>query len=129
MGIFDVFKKKEPLIPDEKLNKLWDAWVAGKVPAPWAALMTYESEVNNGGHDQYFFNVNETGDVQAEVKTVLSLLPEVLKSNLQRAWEAYQASPDAEDENDDLFNECDDVFYANEKPLIDLIQNYANDLY
>jgi len=129
MGFFDVFKKKTALSPEEKLNKLWDMWAEGKAPAPCAALMTYESEVNNGGHDQYFYNVNEAGDVKAEVETVLSLLPEVLKSNLQRAWEAYQANPDAEDENDDLFSECDDVFYANEQPLIDLIQNYANDLY
>lgn len=129
MGIFDVFKKKAALSPEEKLNKLWDAWTDGKVPAPCAALMTYQSEVGNGGHDQYFFNVNETGDLQAEVETVLSLLPEVLKGNLQRAWDAYQSCPDAEDENDALFSECDDVFYANEQPLIDLIQHYANDLY
>ena len=129
MGIFDLFKKKAPLTPEEKLNKLWDAWAEGKAPAPCAALMTYQSEVGNGGHDQYFFNVNETGDVQAEVKAVLSLLPEVLKSNLQRAWDAYQTCPDAEDENDDLFSECDDVFYANEQPLCDLIQHYANDLF
>ena len=129
MGIFDLFKKKEPLTPEEKLNKLWDMWADGKAPMPCAALMTYESEVNNGGHDQYFFNVNETGNVQSEVETVLSLLPEVLKGNLQRAWDAYQSCPDTEDENDDLFSECDDVFYANEQPLIDLIQNYANDLY
>ena len=129
MGIFDMLKKKEPLTPDEKLNTLWDAWAEGKAPMPCSALMTYDSEVNNGGHDQYFFNVNETGNVRVEAEAVLSHLPEPLKENFQRAYAAYGANPDAEDDNDALFNECDDVFYEHEQLLLDIIQNYANDLY
>lgn len=128
MGIFDRFKKSEPLTPEQKLNKLWDMWAEGKAAAPYAQLMTYQGEVNNGGHDQYFFNVNEVSDVKAEVEAVLSILPEPLKGNLLRGYEAYKACPDAEDENDDVFNECDDVFYANEQLLIDLLQRYANEM-
>lgn len=129
MGIFDLFKKNEPLTPEQKLNKLWDMWTEGKVASPYAQLMTYESEVNNGGHDQYFFNVNEVGNLKAEVETALSILPEPLKANLQSAYEAYEAHPDVDDDtNDDLFSECDDVFYANEQLLIELIQGYANKL-
>lgn len=130
MGIFDMFRKKAPLTEAQKLNKLWDMWAEGKVTSSCAALMTYESEVNNGGHSQYFFNVANTGDLKAEAEAVLAVLPEVLKANFLRGYEAFAAQDDISDDvNDDLFAECDDVFYEHEKLLIDLIQNYANELY
>ena len=129
MGIFDLFKKKELLSEEQKLNKLWDLWAESKAPSPCAALMTYDSEVNNGGHSQYFFNVANTGDVTAEAEAILPLLPEPLKGNFQRAYAAFAAQEDiADDVNDDLFSACDDVFYANEQPLLDMIQHFANDL-
>ena len=129
MGLFDLFKKNEPLTPEQKLNKLWDLWAAGKVAAPCAALMTYESEVNNGGHSQYFFNVANAGDLKAEVAAILLILPEPLKANLQQGYDAFAAQEDiADDVNDDLFSECDDVFYEHEQLLIELIQRYANEL-
>ena len=37
-----------------KVNKMWDLWVEGKADSPAAELMKYQSEINNGGHDQYF---------------------------------------------------------------------------
>lgn len=127
MGIFDLFPKTAELPEkDSKWNKMWDLWAEGKAASPYAQLMTYESEVNNGGHDQYFFNVNEVGDLKAEVEAVLSILPEPLKGNLRRAYEGFEVHPNAEDDaNDDLFSECDDVFYANERLLIDLLEGYA----
>ena len=129
MGIFDLFKKKELLSEEQKLNKLWDMWADGKVTSPCAALMTYESEVNNGGHSQYFFNVANTGDLKAAVAAVLTVLPEPLRSNLRRGYEAFAAQESIDDDvNDDLFGECDDVFYEHEQLLIDLIQGYANEL-
>ena len=125
MGIFDLFKKSAPLTPEQKLNKLWDMWADGKAPAPYAQLMTYQSEVGNSGHDQYFFNVNESGDVQAEVEALLTILPEPLKANLQRGYEAYRACPDAECENDEVFSACDDVFYEQESLINALLEAYA----
>ncbi len=130
MGLFDMFKKKVPLTEEQKLNKLWDLWAEGQAPSPGAALMTYESEINNGGHSQYFFNTANTSDLKAEADAVLSLLPEPLKSNFQRAYEAFAAQEDIDDDaNNDLFNQCDDVFYAHEPLLMELIQQYANELF
>ena len=129
MGLLDLFKKKETLTEEQKLNKLWDLWAEGKAEAPCAALMTYQSEVNNGGHSQYFFNVANTGDLKAEVDMILPLLPDVLRDNLKRACDAFAAQEEIDDDvNDDLFSECDDVFYENEQPLIELIQGFANEL-
>ena len=131
MGLFDKLKQKDELPEkDRKWNKMWDLWAEGQAASPYAQLMTYESEVNNGGHSQYFFNVANTGDLKAEAEAILSLLPEPLKGNFQRAYAAFATQEDiADDVNDDLFSACDDVFYANEQPLLDMIQQFANDLF
>lgn len=127
MGIFDLFKKKEELPEkDRKWNKMWDMWAEGKAASPYAQLMAYESEVNNGGHDQYFFNTAEVSDLKTEVATALSILPEPLKGNLQRAYDAYLAQGDDWDEQyDAVFSECDDVFYEHEQLLIAILKEYA----
>ena len=80
MGIFDIFKKKKAaLTTDQKLDKMWDLWAINKLDLPCAKLMKYESEVNNGGHSQYFYNVANCGDLAVEVEAVLSMLPEPLR--------------------------------------------------
>ena len=43
---------------ERKWNLMWDMWADGDAESPYAELMEYESEVNNGGHSQYFFNVS-----------------------------------------------------------------------
>ena len=68
MGLFDLFKTKNMDVTEEerKCNKIWDLWVEGQADSPYAELMTYQSEINNGGHDQYFNNVENTGDLQKD---------------------------------------------------------------
>lgn len=128
MGILNVFQKKRSLSEEEqKWNRMWDLWVEGKVEAPYAQLMKYESEVNNGGHSQYFFNVANCGDLKAEAQLLLEALPGPLLSNFQRAYKAFSGQEDiCDDENDDLFEECDDVFYKQEQLLIGILQSYAD---
>ena len=127
MSIFDIFKKKTAaLTTDEKLDKMWERWAENKLDLPCAKLMKYESEVNNGGHSQYFFNVANGGDLAMEVEAVLSMLPEPLRENLKRAYDAFISQEDiADDENEDLFEECDDVFYEHEQLIIDMIYEAA----
>lgn len=127
MGIFDIFKKKKAaLTTDQKLDKMWDLWAVNKLDLPCAKLMKYESEVNNGGHSQYFFNVANCGDLAAEVETVLSMLPEPLRENLARGYAAFSELDDISDDvNDELFEECDDVFYEHEQLIIDIIYETA----
>lgn len=58
MGILDIFKRKKRVPTTyQKLDKMWELWTEDKLDLPCAKLMKYESEVNNGGHSQYFFNV------------------------------------------------------------------------
>ena len=53
-----LFGKKSELTEEQKKwNKMWDLWANGLTDSPYAELMTYQSEVYNGGHGQYFDNV------------------------------------------------------------------------
>ena len=127
MGIFDIFKrKKAALTTDQKLDKMWDLWAINKLDLPCAKLMKYESEVNNGGHSQYFYNVANCTDLAVEVEAVLSMLPEPLRENLARGYAAFSEQDDISDDiNDELFEECDDVFYEHEQLIIDIIYETA----
>lgn len=130
MGLFDIFKKRKfTLTTDQKLNKMWDLWATGALKSPCAKLMTYESEVDNGGHSQYFFNVANCGNLEAEVKAVLSMLPDPLRENLARGYAAFSEQDDiSDDTNDELFEECDNIFYEHEQLLIDIIYESAKNL-
>ena len=127
MGIFDIFKKKKAaLTTDQKLDRMWDLWAVNKLDLPCAKLMKYESEVNNGGHSQYFYNVANCTDLAVEVEAVLSMLPEPLRENLARGYAAFSEQDDiSDDDNDELFEECDDVFYEHEQLIIDIIYETA----
>lgn len=114
---------------DRKWNLMWDMWVEGRAESPYAELMEYESEVNNGGHSQYFFNVANCGDLKAEVGKIITILPNPLRDNLKRGYDAFAAQEDiCDDDNEELFEECDDVFYKNEQLLMDILKGYANRL-
>ena len=128
MALFGWFRKKEELpVADRKWNKMWDLWVAGEAESPYAELMEYNSEVNNGGHSQYFFNVANCGDLTAPAETLLKVLPEPLRSNFRKAYEAFSGQEDiCDDENDELFDECDDIFGQHEQLILDMLAKYAD---
>lgn len=130
MDLFGWFRKEEELpVQDRKWNKIWDLWVAGQAESPYAQMMEYNAEVNNGGHSQYFFNIANCGDLKASAEILLRTLPEPLKSNFRTAYEAFAAQEDiCDDENDVLFDECDSVFYDNEKLLLDILGGYAESM-
>lgn len=53
VGVLDLFRKNKN---DEqtKWDKMWELWAEEQAESPYAELMTYQSEIDNGGHDQYF---------------------------------------------------------------------------
>jgi hypothetical protein len=110
------------------INKIWDLWAEGKAKTPYAELMTYQGEINNGGHSQFFLNVSNTGDLPATVEVLLGVLPEPLKSNLQRAYDSYLSTKDSDEEDDELLDECDNVFYEHEEKINALLDEYAASL-
>lgn len=131
MGLFDIFKKKEPLTQEqEKLEHLWDMWRLEEVPEPYNTLMTYYKEIKKGGHTRFFINIAFCGEVQKAVEKIGSLLPPALCENLKNAYSLYVILVNEEnEETEGKISECDKVFDENEQLLLDIIQEYANTLY
>ena len=136
--LFDLFKrkKKDTVVDialsedDEKWNKMWDMWVDGEIPSPYSELMTYQSEINNGGHSQYFLNIENTEDVSKALESLNGILSQVHKDNLETAYKAsLLLKQDEENEKaEDKLNECDNVFYENEEEINCILKAFCNDL-
>lgn len=85
MGLLDVFKKKVELTEEQlKRNKMGEAWNEEIVQSPYAELMTYQSEINNGGHSQYFCNVENVSDLQKEMSELQIIFTPILRENLKK---------------------------------------------
>ena len=101
---------------------MWESWAEGEAVSPYAELMTYQSEINNGGHLQYFENVKNTGDLRKELSVLENILPLKLKANLQEVYKAYLNS----DTNiGEIAEHCDNVFYENEEEINFILQSYS----
>ena len=131
MGFFDVFKKKNTaLTTDQKLDKMWELWADGEAESPYAELMTYQSEINNGGHGQYFCNVENNGDLSKEMTALETTLSDKLVANLHKAFKAYMNLEENEEDEkaEEIIGICDDVFFANEEEINKKLEAYANTL-
>lgn len=129
-NLFKRKKKKDELTDSQrKWNKMWELWVDGNVDSPYGEIMTYQSEINNGGHSQYFCNTDNTGDLKKEMAELYKLLPANFKDNLKRAYEAhlkYEQNEDDE-EAEAILEECDSFFYDNEQIIIDMLEKYSEE--
>lgn len=123
------FRKLKSTLTGQQLrwNKMWELWAEGNAESPYAELMTYQSEINNGGHDQYFTNVENTGDLQQELSALAQVLPAKLNRNLQEAYQAYlRLEANNEDEAaEELLEQCDEVFYESECEINRILEDYA----
>ena len=106
---------------------MWELWTEEKVDSPYAELMTYQSEINNGGHDQYFTNVENTSDLNKEISALEQILSAELKNNLNKAYKAYLILEKKEENEEavETLEQCDDVFYENEEEINRLLEEYA----
>lgn len=104
------------------------------------AVLWYDSEVNNGGHDQFFFN--STGIVWKDALDGLkSIGAEECAENLQKVIDKWGGSipfdreerqekldglyDNEKDESIDIFDENDSFYYDSEDDLEELIVKYA----
>ena len=130
MGLFDIFRKKEPLTDEQlRMEHLWELWRLEEIPEPYNTLMTYYKEIKKEGHTRFFINVAFCGEVQKAVEKIGPLLPEILRENLKTAYSHYVILVNEEnEETEKKISECDKVFDENEQLLLDMIQEYANTL-
>ena len=128
MGVFDFVKNKKTELTEEQLkwNKMWEMWANEQVDSPYAELMTYQSEIYNGGHSQYFTNVSNTNDLKKEMLSLETILPSQLRETLKIAYEAYLVLEENDDEKaEQIIEQCDDRFYENEEEINRILKEYA----
>ena len=132
MGVFSFFKKSKVKLTDEqkKWNKMWDLWAEGRADSPYAELMTYQSEINNGGHDQYFFNIENSGNLQKEMAVLKNVLPTKLRDNLQNAYDAYLklTNEESDEQAGTILSQYDDEFYKVEEDINRILREYASQI-
>lgn len=130
MGVFSFFRKNRAELSDEqkKWDKMWDLWMEGRADSPYAELMTYQSEINNGGHDQYFLNVGNTGDLQREMTVLKAVLPVKLQENLRDAYNAYLmlAKEGSGEQTGTILDRYDGEFYQDEEEINCILREYAS---
>ena len=130
MGVFNFFRRNKAELTDDqkKWNKMWDLWAEGRADSPYAELMTYQSEINNGGHDQYFFNIENIGDLQKEMAVLDTVLPANLRENLQNAYDAYLKPMNEEpgEQAGTILSQYDDAFYEAEEEINCILRGYAS---
>ena len=132
MGVFSFFKKSKVKLTDEqkKWNKMWDLWVEDRTDSPYSELMTYQSEINKGGHDQYFFNIENSGNLQKEMAVLKTVLPAKLRDNLQNAYDAYLklTNEESDEQAGTILSQYDDEFYKVEEDINRILREYASQI-
>ena len=132
MGVFSFFKKSKVKLTDEqkKWNKMWDLWVEDRTDSPYSELMTYQSEIYNGGHDQYFFNIENSGNLQKEMAVLKTVLPAKLRDNLQNAYDAYLklTNEESDEQAGTILSQYDDEFYKVEEDINRILREYASQI-
>ena len=131
-GRVQFFKKRKVELTDEqkKWNKMWDLWAEGRTDSPYSELMTYQSEINNGGHDQYFFNIENSGNLQKEMAVLKTVLPAKLRDNLQNAYDAYLklTNEESDEQAGTILSQYDDEFYKVEEDINRILREYASQI-
>ena len=130
MGLFDIFRKKEPMTDEQlKWEYLWEKWQLEEVPEPYNTIMTYYKEIKKEGHTRFFINIAFCGEVEKAVEKIGSLLPPVLCENLKTAYSHYVILVNEEnEETESKIRECDTFFDENEQLILDIILEYADTL-
>lgn len=129
MGLFKLFRKKKAELSEKQIkwNRMWELWTNGQTESPYTELMNYQGEINNGGHCQYFTNVENTGDLQKEMSALEGVLSAELKNNLQKAYNAYLTleEKDGDEVSEEILKECDGKFFENEEEINRILEKYA----
>lgn len=118
-------KKQKVNEAEAKFNTMWDLWTKGEIPSPYADLMTYYNEVNNGGHRQFFLNVSNTGHLGAVMAELDRIVPFDIKLPLVDAYYAYKVNGHGAEENENFFDHADEVFDKKVKLIDKILEDYS----
>ena len=84
--------------------------------------------LHNGGHGQYFSNIENNGDLNADMTILTTVLSEKLVDNLHKAYKAHLILEENEDDEkaEEIIEACDNVFYENEEEINSKLEAYAD---
>lgn len=122
--------KNELSVEDMKWNTTWDRWSRGEVESPYGELMTYQSEVYNGGTAQFFDNVSGTGDLEGTLRELYTVLPEPLCLALREAYTVFLIHGECKTDEDvealdPVCDACDTAFYEAEEEINEILRRFS----
>ena len=96
---------------ERKWNKMWMLWMNDKLESPYQEILTYENEVRNGSHLQYFNWIQEHEDFEKIIDVVsLNLEGTVLEPIFSKAYTAYLELDQNEEDANQILLACDASF-------------------
>ena len=113
---------------------MWELWEAGEIPSPYNELLTYDDDMQDGGHLQYFLNRALRGENMFAVMAALrETLPADHADNVARAYRQFcLLDIDTEDDgavmqalDDDPLSAFDAWYDEHEESLLDVLEAYA----
>lgn len=91
--------------------------------SPYSELIEYLNGINGEGHHCHFDNVSGAEDLKVYVATLMTILPEPLKSNIELAYKTYIINPDDMDDEDvAILDNCDHIYYKNEELINEILK-------
>ncbi len=137
MGFFKKLFGKKDGDGDDKWSLMWEMWEAGEIGSPYNELLTYDNEMQEGGHLQFFLNrALRKENIFAVLAALRETLPADHAANVQQAHRQY-CLLDLDPEDDAAVMQAlqdaplavFDRFYAeHEEELLDVLEAYANSL-
>ena len=123
--------KTDNTYSEEKWNKMIDLWVDFELKGPINDLLTYDAEINNGGHLQFFENKSDNLDNM--MVSLKEILPDDVYDNLKSAYDIYLKSNFSIENVDDYvdvaskdsFLEYDTYYYKNDDKINKILKEYA----
>lgn len=126
--------KNENEFSEEKWNKMIDMWSDFELDDPIKDVLTYDAEINNGGHLQFFENCHDNLDEM--LLSLKNTLPSDIYNNLKKAYDIYASSNTnienvddyVEESSKNQFSEYDTYYYNNTDKINEILKNFASTL-
>ena len=138
MGFFKkLFGKKDGGDGNDKWNLMWDMWERGEIGSPYNELLTYDSEMQDGGHLQYFINrALRRENIFSVMAALRETLPAEHAENVAQAYRQYCLLGLDTDDDGEIMRALDDdplavfdrYYDEHEEALLDVLEAYADSL-
>ena len=122
---------------EKRWQDMWERWENGELPSPYAEMLTYDRDVREGGHLQFFINAELRGaNFFALMRALKQALPACHARNAAEAYRQYCAlAIDIADDaaivqalDDAPLSAFDDFYDAHEEEMIDALEACADAL-